>query len=702
MLNSTAPFPSATALARKTQAASNLPLSSVAQTLTRHLFGEILLPPLLQKYSAVMFAFAGSVAVASGLYSFFQKDKNNRTKMQLAFFHVVLLLENMTNFQERIQDPQTLTASIKTEVKRIVHVHLTQAQGEAARRELKRNIWTVVDERRMEHVKRRKDSANTDQVEQALSERTGDRDLRTLYQRPIPEIVVSSPASTADSQDELEGEEEEGEKADISMLDIDHHSPTHAKSSERGDLEQYNSSIQLPLTLSSPIFPTPAQQFSSVQGYSTYKFPSVSYSDGKVSSSPTPLPRPKKLTSRRGFGTSYDYGTPPPRPTNPSPRHGNVASHDDDNTPPPQPKNPTPSSGFGLSYDNHDLSSSSSSFSSTNNSPTEQAHAQQPRPRPTNTIDPAVIRVWDPTKFANRLYQSPVLSRHKAGKRNIVLGPRPTKGTWLYSIRERKYPQASHVPGTTEYRVNETGKFHAEVDTARKERWTLRREEGLLKGMLKPNMGVMLVQQEKVDETFNDTEVEMDLDLDMGEAWSALLLSLSDEGDEDDLEKVHTPKAFPSSTVVPSIQSHPWASEISHPVSSSPNEAHTPEEITPPFIEAEKLPSLPSSEDMLTAPVSQAVRNVSPPPREIQMHARVSASPERIVVGSSPIVLIGSSTPKSATQSPPQNRRGRGRQRRTPSRAQPKTPATDGKPETTVSEVRRSARLSALKKREAA
>jgi hypothetical protein len=95
------------AITQQVQATNkSIPLSSAANTLTGYIFGDVLqLPPYLQGYGNLLWVVIGGASVANRLHDYFQLYQNHRSKVKIAVFHIIRLLEvQSTEQSNRLQE----------------------------------------------------------------------------------------------------------------------------------------------------------------------------------------------------------------------------------------------------------------------------------------------------------------------------------------------------------------------------------------------------------------------------------------------------------------------------------------------------------------------------------------------------------------------------------------------------------------------
>ncbi|KAF2826537.1 hypothetical protein CC86DRAFT_31675 [Ophiobolus disseminans] len=272
-----------TAQASTTVTERVLPLSTSANLLTQFLFHKTALPDVLERYGTLLSIITSGAVAASGVYYFFQQYRGNRAKIQIAVFHVIRMIENLPDLRARLDDPHNLIAEIDVEVSRVIGSHLSNGEAMDVMKELKRKIWTCVDEERETLAKcRRRHTGEggvieSDVQKQLLLENES-RDVTMLDAGDIANPNRTPPASSQNYQ------------MTPCIVPGDHTFAFHGSPSSRQSLPH-----------ASPV------------GHGTYKFASSSNS-GQGLSSPTPAP-PHKFS---GYGLDYedeDLYSPDPSPT---------------------------------------------------------------------------------------------------------------------------------------------------------------------------------------------------------------------------------------------------------------------------------------------------------------------------------------------------------------------------------------------------
>jgi len=313
-------------LSKQTQATQAAPpLSSIARTLTQYFFGEITLPSYLQPYGHLLLGFTGGAAAATALYSFLQRNKDDRRKIQLAVFHVVRVLQNLPNLEERMQTPEKLLAMISEEVNYMIGIHLTQSEGAATISQVKRKVEMDFNARlQKEEVmkKRRMDSASVEDEDDALFDRPGEVDVQATEAHVAGDVlgvVIQSPSSSIERNGNTSQELDLSHEEDLD-LDLDMTMPDY------DSLDQ----AQVPFS-----YKKPANERS---------LPTSPGSDDDSNESSSVLAtRPSNPTPRRSRGDAYDiHDTPASQPSRLACPRGNVISYEEDSKSTLQPSNSTP------------------------------------------------------------------------------------------------------------------------------------------------------------------------------------------------------------------------------------------------------------------------------------------------------------------------------------------------------------------------
>jgi hypothetical protein len=434
-------------------------LPAAVEVFTRFLHDEMALPDVLKQYGALLLALT-SGATATALFRYFKQYLDDRMKIKLAIFHILCTIENHPHYQVQLQlgNPYDLILDIDAKVNRMIDRHLTKDQAASAMTELKRKIWTAVDENRALGVKRQMIDAaavkaTIDEEDVAMdgpavepvhtpgneaaakfkftlpsskAHSVGEYNVAkddattVLVQAPVDMAAVRvrsvSPLTEAKIQTQLLCEQQELE--DMDMVDIDDVLPTRTAPSEHD--------ATTPTTFSSPEMPTPE----------------------------TPCPRPIS-PPRGGYGLDYSnralYSSSPESYPSCSPDPSPACS-------------PVPSSPF---------------TSATNKVKTLQATVSL-------VLDQKPLIFLPDASLTIRKPKNITLSLPKANS------CRQMRSRDLFPIPEVLSPQHSPLSDTTYYRVAESRAFNKEVKSARKQRhdlWSLfKQEEEIARALEQPSV----------------------------------------------------------------------------------------------------------------------------------------------------------------------------------------------------------------------
>ncbi|KAL1795506.1 hypothetical protein ACET3X_005730 [Alternaria dauci] len=596
-------------LSNHTQATQSAPpLSSIARTLTRYFFGETTLPSYLQPYGHLLLGFTGGAAAATALYSFLQRNKDDRKKIQLAVYHVVRVLKDMPDLEERIKTPGELLAMISEEVNHMIDVHLTRSEGAATISQVKHKVETDLDER----VKRqRMDNAAVEDEDDALFDRPGEnvQFAETHVAGGVPEAVFQSPFSSSDrdgrSSQELQLPQEEDLDLDMSMLDYDsldeaqvpasYGTPAGERSLSASPGSDQDSNESLPPWTTRPSNPTPRRGRGDV-----------------YESDDTPSSQLSKLASPRDNAISHDEDSEPVvESSNPTPRHDQASSLTHTDTPRPKTSSKA-SHGLGKEYDEISLSPALRK----ENSPVGEVP-------PTLTTTKAVRGRHETPHAQNRpkitVKPRSTISLHQPPSTLAVKTEGAVNGSWLFSLREGLSPHVSPAVDTTQYRVAETRKLHKSLEEERGDR---RR----FKKWIPTTVSVPREVDEETPNAVQKEEQEEQEEVDADVTLPDIISISSGSDDEDEDEQV---------------------------IASSPPKPATPSA----FHEGEEVPS--SSSPLPTIDASPTPHQTSSPPAaEPSPPASESASPR-----DSPVLATGSSSKRvirSTAPSPPERHPGSG------------------------------------------
>ncbi|KAB2104799.1 hypothetical protein AG0111_0g7081 [Alternaria gaisen] len=633
-------------LSKQTQATQAAPsLSSMARTLTRYFFGESTLPSYLQPYGHLLLGFTGGAAAATALYSFLQRNKDDRKKIQLAVFHVVRVLQNLPNLEERMQAPGKLLAMISEEVNSMIGIHLTQSEGAATISQVKRKVETDLNARlQKEEVmkKRRMASAAVEDEDDALFDLPEDNvpAAEAYVTGDIPEVVVRSPSSPIERNGKSSQQLELSHEGD---LDLDMSMPDYAS------LGQAQVAFSYKKPANERSLPT-----------------SPGSDDDSNESSPVLAARPSNPTPRRSRSDAYDiHDTPASQPSRLACPRGNIISYEEDSESTLQPSNSTPRRDQVSSFEHTDTPRPKIARE-VNDDPGKDNHNIYPSPafqKKNPPVDEAPL-TYTTTKDIPDRYEKPrAQSRPKTAvkPRSTTSLLRPPSmiavktegavdGTWLFPIREGLSPHVSPAVDTTQYRVAESRKLHKNLEGEREDR---RR----FKKWILTDVPVQKSDEEKIPNTVRKEEkleqpARGGVD---GTLQQALDLHASAEGltknfeqecaQESEEEKVDVGDTLPDFI---SIHSGSYENGEGFVASSPPGPANPS-----PFHEDVELPSSPSP--LLTTTASPAVRQVYLPPVAKSSTPDLASSHDFSVSAAG---LSPKRVTRSAAPSPPEIPRG--------------------------------------------
>lgn len=613
-----------------TQAAP--PLSSIAKTLTQYFFGESTLPSYLQPYGHLLLGFTGGAAAATALYSFLQSNKDDRKKIQLAVFHVVRVLQNLPNLEERMQTPGKLLAMISEEVNYMIGIHLTQSEGAATISQVKRKVETDFNARlQKEEVmkKRRTDSAAVEDEDDALFDRPEDnlQAAEAHVAGDIPEVVVRSPSSAIERSGKPSQELELSHEGD---LDLDMSMPDYASL----DQAQVSFSYKKPVNERS--------------------LPTSPGSDNDSESSPVLAARPPNPTPRRSRGDAYNiHDTPAPQLSRLACPRGNVISYEEDSESTLQLSNSTPRRDQVSSFEHTDTPRPKTARK-INDGPGKGNHNIYSPPgfqKENPPIDEAPS-TYTATKEIPDRYEKPraqsrpktavkprsTTSLHRPPNTLAVKTEGAVDGTWLFPIREGLSPHVSPAVDTTQYRVAESRKLHKNLEGEREGR---RR----FKKWILTDVPVQESDEEKISNTVRKEEKleqpargEVDETLQQALDLHANAEGLTKSFEQEYVQESEEEKVDVHDTLPDFISIHSGSDEDGEGMiaSSPPGPANSS-----PFHEDVQLPSSPSP--LPTTAASPAVRQAYSPP-VAKSSTPDSSSPKRVI--------------RSAAPSPPEIPRG--------------------------------------------
>lgn len=634
-------------LSKQTQATqASPPLSSIARTLTQYFFGEITLPSYLQPYGHLLLGFIGGAAAATALYSFLQRNKDDRRKIQLVVFHVVRVLQSLPNLKERMQTPEKLLATISEEVNYMIGVHLTQSEGAATISQVKRKVEMDFNARlQKEEImkKRRMDSAAVEDEDDALFDRPGEVDVQATDAHVAGDVlgvVIQSPSSSIErngnTSQELELSHEEDLDLDMTMPDYD-------------SLDQAQAPFSYKKPANERSLPT-----------------SPGSDDDSNESSPVLATRPSSPTPRRSRGDAYDiHDTPASQPSRLACPRGNVISYEEDSESTLQPSNSTPRrdqvSSFehtdtprpkiarkandGPGKDNHNIYSSPAFQKE--NPPVDEAPSTYTT---TKDIPDRHKKPRAQSRPKTAVKPRSTTSLHRPPSTIAVKTEGAVDGTWLFPIREGLSPHVSPAVDTTQYRVAESRKLHKNLEGERESR---RR----FKKWILTDVTVQESDEEKISNTVRkkekleqparggvDETLQQALDL-HANAEGLTKIFEQEYAQESEEEKVDAGDTLPDFTSIHSGSDEDGERFIA---SSPPGPADSS-----PFHEDVELPSSPSP--LPTTAASPAVRQAYLPP------VAKSSTPDSASSHDFPVLAAGSLSKRvirSAAPSPPEIPRG--------------------------------------------
>ncbi|KAE8859123.1 hypothetical protein PTNB73_08603 [Pyrenophora teres f. teres] len=442
-------------------------LFDIAKILTSHLFASTPLPPDLAHYTLILSAFITGAGLATGLYSYIQRHKTSRAKIQLAIFHVVRWLRNLDDFKQRLANPKELIAAASKEVEEMVEVYgeLSKSEGEEIFKAVKRTIWGYVDELvREDEAKRERESKRrkVEEVEMRTIGKADEMDVETpssppgdvrdggapaMDQAAIAEDAAPSPTVNDDDDD------------DVEMTDYDSPTPALMRESFASPARE------------SELSSTPHRMFErltsipmSTLDLSAYKYPSDSSSPEVFEETATPVPSAMQDRS------TYEY---PYSSSSTSPEGVEEAAV------------PVPSSAqdpYGLFYpelkeeeekeqDEEDDSPATRQHGASTPTRTQTFSHQRndtPRPNPPKGLSTYLHKtsILQPAPQSIELLPSVQTAQTNTSTKAIrptIEFPIPYSGTLLCTLPEGISPQQSPSEGTTQYRAAGTKMTYREI-----------------------------------------------------------------------------------------------------------------------------------------------------------------------------------------------------------------------------------------------
>ncbi|KAH6049531.1 hypothetical protein HBI67_031610 [Parastagonospora nodorum] len=603
-------------------------LSAKVKALTGFLIDGAILPETLKQHGTLLLAFTAGAAAASATLPYFNRYRNDRAKVNLAVFHITRIIENTSEYQDRLRHPHELVRVMDAEVQRLLQIHLNKQEAQGAMSALKRKLWVELDEERALLAKRRK----SETAERKDSVVTGAPEMQETYAELSQPSPTTTPAPEvfrplSGRKDKLLASAAIKEKEDSIMTDVDALVETLAT-----PLRQEKKAVTTPSTATktplAQVSQTPLNPLSSVLN-SSKKSPEETFLDYasvmRQAASPFPPNTP---------GMEQAASLSPSLPARPPTRRGGY-----DSSPPSTSKELQPSSGrstykypsfstseggsiasaaqapavhasptYGLNYNDEDLySSSSSPTASTKASPTGQQTPVDKPSKPLRTLQQALMgarnlntpghMLSDPLATEKRKTSKPpsTIKIQQPPNSMVVRTGNEDKGTWLRSIQEGASPHESPTLGTTQYRVAESKIFYWKIEGNRKERRDMHK----------------FLKQE--DEIMQGAEV---LPAKKDEEWPNVTLTYSST---EETSQVSLSASLPS---IRSIASPPSAPAISLPRPSPADQPQTPLQASPS-----------SSSDLSLLPLDA---NFSSP-----VETKDEAMSDVIYVGSAPVMRDG-------------------------------------------------------------
>lgn len=130
----------------QTSASASGSLYSIAKTITRFLFGEVQLPNHLAHYAGFFAGLASGAVIMSKLHKYFDRNKRDRAKVQLAVYHIIQMFKHHPDYEAMLQRPEELLKLMEPEVLRMVGKHITKYEAAEVNKELKRKCESYVSE----------------------------------------------------------------------------------------------------------------------------------------------------------------------------------------------------------------------------------------------------------------------------------------------------------------------------------------------------------------------------------------------------------------------------------------------------------------------------------------------------------------------------------------------------------------------------
>jgi hypothetical protein len=563
-------------------------LSAKVKALTGFLMDGAILPETLKQHGTLLLAFTAGAAAASATFTYFNRYRNDRAKVNLAVFHITRIIENTSEYQDRLYHPHKLVRVMDAEVQRLLQIHLNKQEAQGAMSALKRKLWVEVDEERVLVTKRRK-SQTAERKDSVVARAPEIQETDAGLSRPSPTITPTPEAFRPSSgrMNKLLASAEIKEKEDSIMADVDALVETLTT-----PLRQEKNAVPTP----SPATKTPLAQISQTPLNPLSSF----LNSSKKSPEETFLNYASVMRQTASPFSPYTPGmeqtafSSPSLPTRPPTRHSGY-----DSSPPSTSKRLQPSSGrstykypsfstseggsvasaaqapavhaspiYGLNYNDEDLYSFASPTASTKASPTgQQTTVDKPSMSP-STLQQALMGARTLSTPGHMLSESPATEKRKTSKppSTVQVQQPPNymavrtgnedKGTWLRSIQEGASPHESPAPGTMQYRVAERTTFYGKIEDNRKERRDMRK----------------FLKQE--DEIVQEVEV---LPAKKDKEWPSVTLTYSST------EETSQVSLSASLSSIRSIASPPSAFAISLPRPSPPDQPQVPLQASPSY-----------------------------------------------------------------------------------------------------------------------
>ncbi|KAH3976902.1 hypothetical protein HBH51_073900 [Parastagonospora nodorum] len=586
-------------------------LSAKVKALTGFLIDGAILPETLKQHGTLLLAFTAGAAAASATLPYFNRYRNDRAKVNLAVFHITRIIENTSEYQDRLRHPHELVRVMDAEVQRLLQIHLNKQEAQGAMSALKRKLWVELDEERALLAKRRK----SETAERKDSVVTGAPEMQETYAELSQPSPTTTPAPEvfrplSGRKDKLLASAAIKEKEDSIMTDVDALVETLAT-----PLRQEKKAVTTPSTATktplAQVSQTPLNPLSSVLN-SSKKSPEETFLDYasvmRQAASPFPPNTP---------GMEQAASLSPSLPARPPTRRGGY-----DSSPPSTSKELQPSSGrstykypsfstseggsiasaaqapavhasptYGLNYNDEDLySSSSSPTASTKASPTGQQTPVDKPSKPLRALQQALMGARNLNTPGHMLSDPLATEKRKTSKPPSTIKIQQPPNSMVGAS-----PHESPTLGTTQYRVAESKIFYWKIEDNRKER---------------RDMHKFLKQK---DEIMQEAEV---LPAKKDEEWPNATLTYSST---EETSQVSLSASLPS---IRSIASPPSAPAISLPRPSPADQPQTPLQASPS-----------SSSDLSLLPLDA---NFSSP-----VETKDEAMSDVIYVGSAPVVRDG-------------------------------------------------------------